>query len=63
MPEAFLARAKDKQGHPVTMVIEPGSVTAVTDLGRTGTQGANPPQSSGGAAPGGAAPGGAAQNR
>ena len=55
MPEAFLAHAKDKQGHPVTMVIEPGSVTAVADLGNSGTQGANLPQSSGGAAPSGTA--------
>ena len=55
MPEAFLAHAKDKQGHPVTMIIEPGAVTAVTDLGRTGSQAPNPPQSSGGTAPNGKA--------
>src|SRR4051812_29126062 len=55
MPEAFLAHAKDKQGHPVTMVIEPGSVTAVTDLGKAGAPGGNPPQTSGGAGSSGTA--------
>ena len=48
MPEAFLAHARDKQGHPVTMMIEPGSVTAITELGKSGAQTNNAPQSSGG---------------
>jgi hypothetical protein len=33
MPESFLVRAKDPQGHPVMMVINPDSITAVTALG------------------------------
>jgi hypothetical protein len=48
MPEAFLVRAHDRQGHPVTMMVEPGSVTSITDLGRTGSQTSTPPQSSSG---------------
>ncbi|MBV9288357.1 MAG: hypothetical protein JO288_11150 [Hyphomicrobiales bacterium] len=31
MPESFLVRAKDPQGNPVMMVINPDSVTAVTE--------------------------------
>jgi hypothetical protein len=33
MPESFLVRAKDKSGNPVMMVINPDSVTEITDLG------------------------------
>lgn len=33
MPESFLVRAKDPQGHPVMMVINPDSITAVTAMG------------------------------
>lgn len=33
MPESFLVRAKDRSGNPVMMIINPGSVTAVTALG------------------------------
>ena len=33
MPESFLVRAKDKSGNPVMMVINPDSITAITDLG------------------------------
>ena len=36
MPELFLVRATDKQGHPVMMVINPDSVMAVTNLGAVG---------------------------
>jgi hypothetical protein len=32
MPSSFLVRAKDKEGNPVMMVINPDSVTAVTEL-------------------------------
>jgi hypothetical protein len=32
MPESFLVRAKDKSGNPVMMVINPDSITAVTEL-------------------------------
>lgn len=35
MPESFLVRAKDKNGNPVMMIINPDSVTAVTALGGT----------------------------
>ena len=33
MPESFLVRAKDKQGRPVMMVINPDSVTTITETG------------------------------
>jgi hypothetical protein len=33
MPESFLVRAKDKDGNPVMMVINPDSVTSVTAVG------------------------------
>ncbi len=37
MPESFLVRAKDKAGNPVMMVINPDSVTAITETpGQTG---------------------------
>ncbi len=32
MPESFLVRAKDKEGRPVMMVINPNSITAVTAM-------------------------------
>jgi hypothetical protein len=32
MPESFLVRAKNPQGYPVMMVINPDSVTAVTEV-------------------------------
>jgi hypothetical protein len=34
MPESFLVRAKDKDGNPVMMVVNPDSVTSVTAVGR-----------------------------
>jgi hypothetical protein len=34
MPESFLVRAKDKDGNPVMMVINPDSVTAITEINR-----------------------------
>ena len=40
MPESFLVRAKDKSGHPVMMIINPDSVTAVTEY--NGSVGAAP---------------------
>lgn len=36
MPESFLVRAKDKEGRPVMMVINPDSITAVTTTGNSG---------------------------
>jgi hypothetical protein len=39
MPESFLVRAKDKDGNPVMMLINPDSITAGTDVqggGKTG---------------------------
>ncbi|HJS84536.1 MAG TPA: hypothetical protein VJ779_03680 [Acetobacteraceae bacterium] len=33
MPESFLVRAKNPQGYPVLMVINPDSITAVTAVG------------------------------
>jgi hypothetical protein len=32
MPESFLVRANDKNGNPVMMVINPDSVTAITEI-------------------------------
>ena len=32
MPESFLVRAKDKEGRPVMMVINPDSITAITEV-------------------------------
>jgi hypothetical protein len=44
MPESFLVRAKDKDGNPVMMVVNPDSVTSVTTVGgansATGSPGA-----------------------
>jgi hypothetical protein len=34
MPESFLVGAKDKDGNPVMMVINPDSVTAITEINR-----------------------------
>jgi hypothetical protein len=33
MPSSFLVRAKDREGNPVMMVINPDSVTAVKEMG------------------------------
>ena len=32
-PESFLIQAKDKEGHPVTMMMKPNSMTETVDLG------------------------------
>jgi hypothetical protein len=44
MPESFLVRAKDRDGNPVMMVVNPDSVTSVTAVGgsnnATGSSGA-----------------------
>jgi hypothetical protein len=44
MPESFLVRAKDKSGNPVMMVINPDSITAVTEVNSRGpaTTGSTP---------------------
>lgn len=34
MPSSFLVRAKDKTGHPIMMVINPDSVTEITNVGK-----------------------------
>ena len=39
MPQSFLVRAKDPNGNPVIMVINPDSVTAVTAIVRGGQTG------------------------
>lgn len=39
MPESFLVRAQDKQGRPVLMVVNPDSVTAITEVGGGGAAG------------------------
>ncbi len=51
MPSAFLVRAKDKSGNPVMMVINPDSITAVTEIKQpagnaTTGQGSNSSQAS-----------------
>ena len=40
MPSSFLVRAKDSQGNPVMMVINPDSVTEVTEQGAPTVSGA-----------------------
>jgi hypothetical protein len=37
MPESFLVRAKDKSGNPVMMVINPDSITSITEVNRQGS--------------------------
>jgi hypothetical protein len=32
VPASFVAQAKDKQGHPVTMLISPDSITTITEV-------------------------------
>jgi hypothetical protein len=36
VPESFLVRAKDKDGNPVIMVVNPDSTTAITALSSSG---------------------------
>jgi hypothetical protein len=35
MPSSFLVKAKDQQGHPIMMVINPDSLTVVTAISET----------------------------
>ncbi len=70
MPQSFMVRAKDSQGNPVMMVINPDSVTAITEQtestnsasnsthGATGNTGANNTNNSAGATPGPGSTGG-----
>jgi hypothetical protein len=55
MPESFLVRAKDKSGNPVMMVINPDSITAVTEESSKpsapSTTGSAPPSRNSGVAP------------
>lgn len=37
MPSSFLVRAKDKAGHPIMMVINPDSVTEISNIGKPAT--------------------------
>ena len=39
MPESFLIRAKDKNGNPMMMVVNPDSMTAVEAVGTNGSSG------------------------
>ena len=47
MPQSFLVRAKDKSGNPVMMVINPDSITSLTEIdqpkGQSTTTGAAAP--------------------
>jgi hypothetical protein len=46
MPSSFLVRAKDSDGNPVMMVINPDSVTAVTEVGGASGTASSPNESS-----------------
>jgi hypothetical protein len=35
MPSSFLVRANDQDGNPVMMVVNPDSVTAITEVDQT----------------------------
>ena len=37
MPSSFLVRAKDKAGHPIMMVINPDSITEISNVGKPAT--------------------------
>jgi hypothetical protein len=39
MPSSFMIRAKDQQGNPVVMSVSPDSVTEISELGTSGTNG------------------------
>ena len=41
VPASFVAEAKDKQGHPVTMLISPDSFTTITEMPRSQTSSGN----------------------
>jgi len=47
MPSSFLVRAKDRDGNPVMMVINPDSITAVTEIGSGNPAGQNRPSTTG----------------
>ncbi len=47
MPESFLIRARDKEGRPVMMVVNPDSVVAMTKLGGGSSKMANSANSGG----------------
>jgi hypothetical protein len=42
MPSSFLVRAEDKDGNPVMMVINPDSVTAISEIDNGRTSGQSP---------------------
>jgi len=46
MPSSFLVRAKDREGNPMMMVINPDSVTAITETGTQPAPGATTGSSS-----------------
>ena len=50
MPSSFLVRAKDKEGNPVMMVINPDSVTAITEVSGDNHPGATAHATTGAAA-------------
>jgi hypothetical protein len=41
MPESFLVRANDKDGHPVMMIVNPDSLTAVTAISSSNPSGSS----------------------
>jgi hypothetical protein len=43
VPASFVAQAKNKQGHPVTMLITPDAITTITDESVSSTSGGNGP--------------------
>ena len=57
MPTSFMVRAKDSQGNPVTMVISPDSVTAITQENDANTTASNAKHNAAGATPGPASTG------
>ena len=59
MPESFLVRAKDSSGNPVIMMINPNSITAITEENQGANSASNanhPEQNSGQNSTGGSQP-------
>jgi hypothetical protein len=53
IPTSFLIRAKDNQGHPVSMVVTPDSVMAITEITDDQTNAQNPTTGSAAGSPAG----------
>ena len=58
MPSSFLVRAKDSSGNPVMMVVNPDSITAITEESSASTAGHNSGASNNGATSGAQSSGG-----